>query len=252
MVPCFIMATLSSKPCSFGSDIADASGARARLRDQVRNIGKRDRHNKKKQGQPSLDDMTLPPLAILIGVLSKYDIAMVVDFLIGRGASQPSPFESHSVIDLKVWVEQSFINIADEVLLDLLELQGLGEKETKKARAQLFTACKYVVENRLFLWTRNQNCAKGVAPGREQLTQAALNSIPVDSPAMVIEDVRRPLCGSPRTQRKWLSSYRKRWGARIGKLQPREHLEPDVIKAKAQVQNIYSVTVDLAQTCRFL
>jgi hypothetical protein len=234
------MASVSLKRCSYESDIGDVSGARAKLRDQVRNLGKHDRKYNKIQNQQSLDDITLPPLALVIGVLSQYDIAMVVDFLSGRGSAGHTTCVKHSLPILTAWVEKCIADIPVDRLCDLLELRDLSAGAAKKVHVRLVTACKYVVEHRLFLWTRDQNCAKGVAPGREQLTQVALKSIPPESPAEVIDDVRRPLLGSPRTQRKWLSSYRRRWGARIGKLQPREHLEPIVIKSKAHVQYIYT------------
>ena len=84
--------------------------------------------------------------------------------------------------------------------------------------AELKAACRFIIEHRLFQWLKRQNCEQGVAPSRLQLVRHALSTLPQEPPLSVVDAVAKPLRGSARRQRKWLQNFRRKWGARLGKL----------------------------------
>ena len=75
----------------------------------------------------------------------------------------------------------------------------------------------FLVQYRLWLWTRCQNC-RGVAPGRLHLMRRATKEIPVGIPAAAAQVLLRRFQGAPRLQRHWCRKFRLRWKARLGRL----------------------------------
>jgi hypothetical protein len=201
-------------------------GVRAELRRQVRNAGKRLRRLQVPEEEQLLE-RPLPREALLVFVLAQHQACVAVDFLRGIGLSQKCPHASVDKQVLSDYLVDAYISADDEVLRDLLD-----PPSSQGVHAQMYKAAKYVVEHKLFAWTSNQNIEHGVAPSRAQLVEQALDAFPAGLPAAVAEDLARPLRGTARTQRKWLASFRRRWGARVGKLRIREHLDTSAIHAK--------------------
>ena len=99
--------------------------------------------------------------------------------------------------------------------------------------AELKAACRFIIEHRLFQWLKRQNCEQGVAPSRLQLVRHALSTLPQEPPLSVVDAVAKPLRGSARRQRKWLQNFRRKWGARLGKLRVATTMSQAELQEKA-------------------
>ena len=205
---------------------------KAALREEVRNLGKRKR--RLERCKTTLDTSSLPPAALMVFVLANYNAEVAVDFLRGKGRSVPSELQERCHDDLVAWVETACIETPDLTLRDLLDAPEAGCKPAaaKTKRGNLRLAGRYVLEHALFQWTVSQNTVHGVAPSRALLMSHALGIVPPSLPDCVRAELQHPLRGSARTQRKWLRSFRQRWGAWVGGLPQRKHLPHELIYGK--------------------
>ena len=209
----------------------------ADLRQEIRNLGKRKRRLDRGQvGQADLEPKDLPTPALMVFVLADYNAAVAVDYLRGKGRSKRSYLEERSHDDIVAWVETACIETPDATLRDLLDepAAGCAPTATKCKRKNLTQAGRYVLEHALFQWTVKQNLVHGVAPSRDLLVTHALSIIPESLPRLVRVKLSHPLRSSARTQRKWLWSFRRRWGARVGGLPARKHLPQELIHSKVR------------------
>jgi hypothetical protein len=166
----------------------------------------------------------------MIFAMTGYDEKAVAEYLGGRGVRRSwksSTYKGMSFDDLQAWVEQRLIETPVAKIRDALDVAL-----TPGMFRSLVVAGKFVVERKLFQWTLCQNCKKGVAPSRRQLVEQALGFISSDLPGEVKDHLARGLQSTGRSQRKWMRSWRNRWGARVGKLSVRRHLAPEVIRSK--------------------
>lgn len=140
---------------------------------------------------------------LLTYIWSGYDMGAAASFL--RGKRSP---------------ERTTEELEDEVTAFFLSTpsQELGTMSMEPSGPNAAHAARHVVEWRLFLWLREQNCKHGVAPSRLQLVRHALLQVPEGLPAELEERVRRPLGGAARAQRKWLRRFRRGWAAKLGQL----------------------------------
>ncbi|CAJ1441510.1 unnamed protein product [Effrenium voratum] len=140
---------------------------------------------------------------LLTYIWSGYDMGAAASFL--RGKRSP---------------ERTTEELEDEVTAFFLTTpsQELGTMSMEPSGPNAAHAARHVVEWRLFLWLREQNCKHGVAPSRLQLVRHALLQVPEGLPAEREERVRRPLGGAARAQRKWLRRFRRGWAAKLGQL----------------------------------
>ncbi|CAJ1441511.1 unnamed protein product [Effrenium voratum] len=140
---------------------------------------------------------------LLTYIWSGYDMGAAASFL--RGKRSP---------------ERTTEELEDEVTAFFLTTpsQELGTMSMEPSGPNAAHAARHVVEWRLFLWLREQNCKHGVAPSRLQLVRHALLQVPEGLPAELEERVRRPLGGAARAQRKWLRRFRRGWAAKLGQL----------------------------------
>lgn len=95
-------------------------------------------------------------------------------------------------------------------------------------------AADFLVQYRLWLWTRLQN-RKGVAPGRLHLMRQATKEIPVGIPAAAAQMLLRRFQGAPRLQRHWCRKFRLRWKARLGRLPLHPAIPEAELREKAPV-----------------
>ena len=100
------------------------------------------------------------------------------------------------------------------------------------SESSAFNVIKWLVEHSLFDWVQKQNTLHGVAPSRRQLVDKALSAIPDLAPERLQRRVRSSLCGTLRSQRKWLAKFRVRWGLRLGKLRIHSRLSVKEKQAK--------------------
>ncbi len=77
-------------------------------------------------------------------------------------------------------------------------------------------------------------------------SRIVMNSLPSDLPWCVRQPLQELASRSDRGQRRWLASFRRRWGARVGKLPNREHLQPELIRRKSVA---YYKWINHAQSC---
>ena len=174
------------------------------------------------------------PRSLAVYVLAGHSSSVAVDFMSGRGwrhcqsgKSFDPPGQSR-VPTLTEEVERAFLQAP------ISGLVALAQDPLKHFEFEdLLCAHKYVMEHRLFSWIKVQNQEKGVAPSREQICSQALDFIPAEAPDEVRFHVSALLQGSPRKQRKWLARFRKRWGAKLGVLRPRDDVPLALRKLKA-------------------
>ena len=209
----------------------------AEVRNEVRNLGKRKRRLERRSSAAlALETINLPREALMVYLLADYKAGVAVDFLQGRGRSLRSEFKDHCHDDLVAWVETAYIETPLPVVRDLLDQPEADDNTTsaKNQRYKLQLAGRYVLEHALFQWTLNQNQVHGVAPSRDLLTSHALRIAPASLPPCARERLCCPLRSSSRTQRKWMRSFRRRWGARVGGLPKLKHLPQALVYNKVQ------------------
>ncbi|CAE8601244.1 unnamed protein product [Polarella glacialis] len=80
-------------------------------------------------------------------------------------------------------------------------------------------------------WTKN--CEKGVAPSGRLMLQEALKFIPANAPGHVRQSLLNTFGSQGRSSRKWLASFRRKWGARIGKMKIRFGMDMSEVREKA-------------------
>ena len=78
--------------------------------------------------------------------------------------------------------------------------------------AQMLKILRWLMERSLTAWVEEQNAVHGVAPSRAQLVEQALCAIPALAPQFYQQKLRSLLLTTPRSQRRWLATFRLRWG----------------------------------------
>lgn len=178
--------------------------------------------------------------SLFVFVHSGCSTDLTVDFVAGRAwKGSPSCHLSASQRqDLAAQIEWAYIraSLDDIVALEL-------EPHKLCTWAERVCGVKYIVEHALFNWVQKQNMEQGVAPSRSQLVDQALASIPTLIPLDLQNHVRRVLASSDRSQRRWLSLFRRRWGARLGVLKPCSALPLEEKQRKARMK-LFSFTCE--------
>ena len=172
--------------------------------------------------------------SLFVFVHSGHSTELTVDFVAGRGWWKGSPSCHLSALqrqDLGAEIEWAYIRAS---LDDIVALEM--EPHKLCTWAERISGVKYIVEHALFNWVQKQNMVQGVAPSRSQLVDQALASIPTLIPLDLQNYVRRALASSDRSQRRWLSLFRRRWGARLGALKPCSALSLEEKQRKARMK----------------
>lgn len=204
----FVVATVASR--SFHQSIRVSGMAAESLRAVSRRIELLQRRKKRfnEEADRVVVSKSLTWQVLSVYVYSGNDLDTAAAFL-KRKLSQAFDMEEVRSLVVSLYRRAPTASIADLCFDESVACHGVQ---------RLVTACRYVVESRLHDWLLNQNCRRGVAPSRTQMMRFALSALPQEPPTEVQVCARRPLCGSCRTQRKWLCSFRKRWGAKLGRL----------------------------------
>lgn len=166
----------------------------------------------------------------LVGSVSSLDFA--VSWVLGQG--RPKRCRNHSLdlwsTDVRRYITQGLRNLYCNVAFGMLVtvLEGPQNK--------IGFLCRYIVEYSLWHWLMEQNCKKGVKPGVSQLLAKACAFIPSGAPAAIRQNLvaffQKNSRGG-RSRRKWIASFRRRWGVKPGMLKVGVDLQPAEMRNKA-------------------
>ena len=171
----------------------------------------------------------------MVFILSGWDAHVAAEFERRKLGKLQPPQAVPAKEDLVARIESTCLQIDND------RIATLFENLDAQSRSAAYSAVKHCLEHHLYTYTVEQNCRKGHAPSRDQLAEAglqALASLPSEAPAAVVSHYRSLLCGDARSLRRWLASWRKRWGGRLGRLQVSQQLPTDVVQMKAGNFNI--------------
>lgn len=160
------------------------------------------------------------PASLVVLVYSGDSPETAADFVCGRGwkkRRKPEdcfPDRQGIAIEVKAAYDAA-------PLSQIMALRDDPVKAGLVSESRMLTLVRWLVERSLYLWVEEQNTARGVAPSRIQLVEQALSFVPSLLPAVWQQKSRALLATSERSQRRWLASFRLRWGLRLGKLKTR-------------------------------
>lgn len=222
VVSCEKLAVGMERPCR---DVLQAELKDVRRR--LRLLQKQDA-NRKKKARMQLQRCgrrcgPSSPSCLVVLVYSGNSQETAADFVCGRGwkkRRKPEPcFPDAQRTAIEV---EAAYDVAP--LSQIMALHDDPVKAGLVSESRMLTLVRWLVERSLYLWVEEQNTLHGVAPSRVQLVEQALSFIPSLLPAVWQQKSRALLATSQRSQRRWLASFRLRWGLRLGKLRTRGSL----------------------------
>ena len=205
----------------------------ARLKSQAKNLRRRQRRQEAKQQQAAASPSVTKDV-LMVFVLG-HRPAVAAEYANRRSQHSARETSQEARDELEALIEQAYI---DTDVDDLASMFDIASSSPQWILA--YRAAKQCVDQKLFEHIVEQNCKKGVAACRDLLVGEALSAIPARAPVSVRDKLRRELCGQARSVRKWLASFRKRWGARIDRLAVHQRLDPDDVTAKAGVRSPFA------------
>ena len=116
--------------------------------------------------------------------------------------------------------------------LYILSPQDLLDSLFDTVQEKMYDLGRYVLEYHLFHWLVAQNCSKGIRPKARQFLAEAARSVPTDMPDCDQDKLRSFFLGDARLVRKWIESFRQRWGVKPGMLPAGDLIEPKVLDEK--------------------
>jgi hypothetical protein len=91
---------------------------------------------------------------------------------------------------------------------------------------------RYVVEHKVFTWLLEQNCKKGSNPGGGLVREMASKFVSNRLPLHIQHGMRNLFLSGGRLGRYWLTSFKKKWDAKIGHLGIGVDLDPAILEQK--------------------
>ena len=163
------------------------------------------------------------PCCLVVLLSSGGSAETAADFVCGRGWKKRRKAEPCFPDKQRTAVEvEAAYDVAP--LSQIMALRDDPVKAGLVSERRMLAIVRWLVERSLYLWVEGQNTVRGVAPSRVQLVEQALSFIPSLLPAVWQQKSRALLATSQRSQRRWLASFRLRWGLRLGKLRTRGNL----------------------------
>jgi hypothetical protein len=159
---------------------------------------------------------------LIVYVLADYNIEVAARFLAAGGRKRHWPERSEE--ELAAVVEHHFLETS------AAELASLTDTEDPSDVASMKAALSYVGQWRLVGWATGLNVAKGVAPSTEAVLHR-LEAQRLELPEAVRPDPRGTITDA--RARVWASAWRKRWGARHGRIRIREDVTLEDMRHKA-------------------
>jgi hypothetical protein len=162
--------------------------------------------------------------AVILYMLAEYSSAPVVMYL--QNLSRRQKWLQQSPATLQAMAEDLFLAAAPERLAEL------GDLENPAAPVAMKAACLFWVEWGLAAWVGEANQRKGIAPSTAAVLQE-LERRRLQLP----ETVRFCSRGGPSENkaRVWAHEWRKRWGARLGRVRPRDDISATEMRAKVRM-----------------
>ena len=125
---------------------------------------------------------------------------------------------------LRRLVEDAFIEV------DMDSLVQLTDVDDPLDSVAMNVALRYIQEWKIVQWGCALNSHHGVAPSTASIVRQAAN-VGTTFPSATFGATRT---GRPdRCARMWATRFRRRWGARLGKIRVREHMPADQMQTKA-------------------
>ena len=127
--------------------------------------------------------------------------------------------------------DRALLEIAERSFLDadINEIASLMAGERSERSNTLRTAERYLAEWELFAWCTNLNEASGIAPSTHAfLRRARMYADALPAVVFQVTSSGRPALPA----RKWAERWRKRWCARLGRLQARENYSVSELRQK--------------------
>lgn len=158
-------------------------------------------------------------------------IDFVVGYVLGQG--RPSRCRKHKL--------ESWNTEVRRMITDGLQLLYLGVPLAMLvavfdgSESEIASLCRYIIEYHLWRWLLDLNCRKGVKPDSSQVLAKACTLIPSQAPASVSEYLLsffQNANNGGRARRKWIASFRQRWGVKPGLLEVGVDLEPGELQDK--------------------
>jgi hypothetical protein len=164
--------------------------------------------------------------ALVVYLLADGSLEAAVEYL-EQVSSPHKAFDEHSRRALSEQVQSWFL------ARPMPELKALLEPATPSGRARAAAARRFVAERGVAQWVRTANVDKGLAPPSRHL-HAVLDACFRDHET-VLGLAAPPLAAgrSLHAQRKWAFRWRKRWGAKFGKVRPRDDMTREQMVDKA-------------------
>ena len=211
--------SLSSVASGAGMSAADVADLSRRMRNVRAQL-------KRSQKEESLGELRgkFANCVLMVYIFSGHDLNVAAEYL-----AQKQLFPGSQIEERLRAVERVYLKTPTCQIVKLMNDSCLADSR----HAELKAACRFIIEHRLFQWLKRQNCEQGVAPSRLQLVRHALSTLPQEPPLSVVDAVAKPLRGSARRQRKWLQNFRRKWGARLGKLRVATTMSQAELQEKA-------------------
>ena len=163
-------------------------------------------------------------LMVLMMATQRMEVA--VAFAMGQG--RPLRFQFQGAEDdrepfrssARTHIRQAFDKLTDAELLDMW-----SDHRHYGTERRILLVVRHVMEYDLFHWLVKQHCEQAVAPDAALMLSAAVKFLPDDAPDWARARWKNMLENADKSAFKWLSSFRRRWHAKPGKVIP---LEPPI------------------------
>jgi len=209
------------------AELADVRQQLRRLQKQTANAKRKKQGRVLRHGQGWRCSPSSPPCLVVLEYSGGIaDVA--ADFVQGRGCWKKRTFVAAASGICSGERRQLVSDIESAYdtapLSQIARLCGNPVQAGLVSGAQMLKILRWLMERSLTAWVEEQNAVHGVAPSRAQLVEQALCAIPALAPQFYQQKLRSLLVTTPRSQRRWLATFRLRWGLRIGKLKLCSHL----------------------------
>ena len=162
--------------------------------------------------------------AVIIYVLADYAAEPAAKFLAGQGRIHRWPDKPER--DLCALVESLFV---EAHAADAGGLIALTDVENPSDPTAMATATGYVEEWRLYIWAKDLNVSKGVAPSTSSVLERVVATRLANGHAAPYA-IGTAAQGASRM---WATRFRRRWGGRFGAIREHENVPLDELAAKA-------------------
>ena len=174
-------------------------------------------------------------MLLMVYVLAHCRAEVAVAFALGKGRGPRFEFPCHAEeepsdlsCELTVLIEEAYIKVDMDHLVNLFD-----NPDYYGSVAQVHLATRYVMEYDLFHWVVSQNCEKGVAPVVVSMYETAASLVPAEAPQFAQVRLESAFAMVGVAAYTWLKSFRRRWYAKVGKIEIGTDLPQEELQRKA-------------------